>query len=72
MAKIKKEDLEHFSNDEIRSFIPLTNWRDLPEPMYSYIKKAYDEKRYVWNEITRCDNLFDIIIVDRFKRGEIK
>lgn len=71
MAKISREDLEHYSNADIKEIMVAEHWSELPEPVYSYIQAGFLKDGYVGSRLNRVEKLLSLIIVDRFVDGKI-
>ena len=66
MAQIKKADLEVLTNDQLKDFFAQEDWKNLPEPILSYVKGG--EAHYgVGMRLNRVQALICEIIVDRLK-----
>ena len=66
MAKIKKEDLIHLTDDEIREFHKTEDWNYIKIPIiYKYVSKGKDYFS-LSVRLNRVEKLLNEIIVERF------
>lgn len=65
MAKIKKEDLEHLSSDEIRKCFTEEDRTKLPSPIKEYIEEG-KESYTMAERSNRVEKLLSSIIINRF------
>ena len=65
MAKIKKEDLEHLTNQQLHDFYTVDNWRELPSPIVTYVKGG-EVGNTIGQRLNRVQTLISQIIVKRF------
>lgn len=70
MAKIKKEDLIHLSNSEIKLCFTSEDISKLPSPVKEFIEDGKDTFT-MGNRINRVENLTTNIIVERFINGQL-
>ena len=66
MAQIKKQDLIHMTDDEIRDFYKTEYWGDIKTPIiYEYVSKG-KETYSLSTRLNRVEKLLNGIIVERF------
>ena len=65
MAKIKQEDLEHLTTEQLRSFYTTENWRELPVELLDYLQEGADNFD-LGNRLNRLEKLTDRIVIKRF------
>lgn len=70
MAKIKKEDLEHLTSEQIRSFYKSEEVKLLPSPIKEYVLEGKD-KFDMGPRFNRVERLLSEIIVERFLKGTL-
>ena len=70
MAKIKKEDLEHLTNIQLREFYNQDDWRKLPSPILEYVNDGHD-RGDLGGRLWRVQKLIDRIVIERFATGMI-
>jgi hypothetical protein len=68
MAKIKKEDLEILTSEQIRLSLISEDISILPSPIKEYVLEGKD--RYeIGTRLNRVEKLLMLIITDRFVKG---
>ena len=66
MAQIKKQNLIHLTDDEIRDFFKTEYWGDIKNPIiYAYVSKGV-ETHSLSVRLNRVEKLLMEIIVERF------
>ena len=68
---MKKEKLEHLTNDEIRELYLIENWENIKDPIVKdYISKGIDSHD-IGRRLNRVERLLSIIVLRRFIDKEI-
>lgn len=66
MAKIKKENLDFMSSDQIRDFYTTEDFKDYNlSPIKEYIEEGGTDYTR-GNRINRVENILNLIVVERF------
>lgn len=68
---MKAKDLEHLTNEQLRSFFTDEDIENLPQPILDFVKDG-KETRSMGERLNRVERLINIIVVDRFVDGKLK
>ncbi len=66
MAKIKKQDLEILTNEQIKEFYKCENYLNIKIPIIKDYLYENKEVSFLGNKINRIESLLNVIIVERF------
>ena len=67
---MKKEDLQHLTNEQLRNFYTVESWERLPSPIIEYVSegKVIFELGKRLNEV---EVLISRIVIERFAEGKL-